>query len=59
MAKLLLLFVLIVFFSNSAIAGGSVTVKWGEDTAPEKQTVKKKAQKRFDDNPDRRIKNDV
>jgi hypothetical protein len=45
MTKSLLIFVLIVFFNNSAIAGGSFTVKWGKDTAPEQQSVKKKHKK--------------
>ena len=38
--KLLLTVTLVVFFSSSAIAGGSFTFKWGNKTEPEQSQVK-------------------
>ena len=43
--KLLLAFILTVFFNSSAIAGGSFTFKWGNDQAPEKHQAEHKQKK--------------
>jgi hypothetical protein len=40
MFKLLLCFILVVFFSTSLHAGGSFTLKWGKDSEPAQQQAK-------------------
>ena len=43
--NLLLIFILVVFFNNSVLAGGSFKFKWGKDQEPEKHQVKQKQKK--------------
>ena len=45
MLKVLLTFILVVFFNSSAIAGGSFTFKWGKDSEPKQHQVKHKQKK--------------
>ena len=45
MFKLLLCFILVVFFNNSLHAGGSFTFKWGNDSEPEQQQAKQEPKK--------------
>jgi hypothetical protein len=45
MFKLLLTFILVVFFNSSAIAGGNFTLKWGKDPEPEQHQIKHKHKK--------------
>ena len=42
---ILAVFSLVVFFSNTASAGGSFTIKWGKDQESEPQQVKPKKKK--------------
>ena len=42
MFNVLLTFILFIFLSSSAIAGGSFTFKWGKDQQPEQHQVKNK-----------------
>ena len=42
---MLLCFILVAFLNNSALAGGSFTIKWGKDQEPEQHQVKHKQTK--------------
>ena len=43
--SLLIIFILVVFFNSSVLAGGSFTIKWGKDPEPEQHQVKQKQKK--------------
>ena len=43
--NLLLCLMIVVFFNNSVLAGGSFTFKWGKDQEPEQHQMKQKQKK--------------
>ena len=46
----LLCFMIVFFFNNSVLAGGSLTIKWGKSQEPDQRQVKNK-QKKGDHQP--------
>jgi hypothetical protein len=45
-AIIFVIFSLIIFFNNTAFAGGSFTFKWGQDTESEQQQVQSKSKQK-------------